>query len=269
MTLFDLPFVWFNPKILFVVFAAISRSHRINKMLNCNQYVNIDMIPFMNTVASMMTTEHLFVEDGLFMSAHVTPSTPDFLSTCLYFYILFIWFLFVCIPQSRTPQSWQIIFHGFHPLIPSLNYSHFFRNTIHQPSPAYTTILATRALIINLYHIIIPLTAAHNIHILTVSACSTLSFGSSQKNVDLFTEIKILFPACTVQLLHGCRQKQLESWKPKPKLKIMLEGKSIRQHTAERARTWARKQFQFSSALRREKLLFSHARSRFSGSLWV
>lgn len=86
MTLFDLPFVWFNPKILFVVFATISRSHRINRMLNCNQYVNIDMIPFMNTVASMMTTEHLFVGDILFMSAHVSPSTTrDSLSACLYF----------------------------------------------------------------------------------------------------------------------------------------------------------------------------------------
>lgn len=94
--LFDLPFVWFNPKILFVVFATISRSHRINRMLNCNQYVNIDMIPFMNTVASMMTTEHLFLGDILFMSAHVSPSTTrDSLSACLYFILYFIYLIFI------------------------------------------------------------------------------------------------------------------------------------------------------------------------------
>lgn len=43
------------------------------------------MIPFMNTVASMMTTGHLFVADILFMSPHVSPSTLDSLSACLYF----------------------------------------------------------------------------------------------------------------------------------------------------------------------------------------
>lgn len=55
--LFDLPFVWFNPKILLLVtFVTISRSQRINRILNCNQYVNIDMIPFINIVAFMMST---------------------------------------------------------------------------------------------------------------------------------------------------------------------------------------------------------------------
>lgn len=81
-------------------------------------------------------------------------------------------------------------------------------------------------LITNLYHIIIPLTAAHSIHILTAFSFSSLF--------------------CTGVDLHRRRRKQLEARKPKPKLKtkIRLEGKSIRQHERARLRE---KHFQFSN----------------------
>lgn len=62
------PLVKFNPTILlFVILAAMSISHsvRVNKILNWNQYVNIDMMPLINIVASIVFT---FIDTFLFIT---------------------------------------------------------------------------------------------------------------------------------------------------------------------------------------------------------
>ena len=132
--MFDLPFVWFNPKILFVVFATISRSHKINRILNCNQYVNIDMTPFINIVVSMMTLN-------------------------IYFYICFL-FLLCFRPPKELPIYSSIVANHILSfslaLLSSLSYFPSFVSLL-----VSHNILVTKILIINLYHIIIPLTAAH------------------------------------------------------------------------------------------------------------
>ena len=66
------PLVKFNPTILlFVILAAMSISHsvRVNKILNWNQYVNIDMMPLINIVASIVYT---FIDTFLFITLFFT-----------------------------------------------------------------------------------------------------------------------------------------------------------------------------------------------------
>lgn len=133
--MFDLPFVWFNPKILFVVFATISRSHKINRILNCNQYVNIDMTPLINIVVSMMTLN-------------------------IYFYIWFYFFFSCFRPPKDLPIYSSIVANHILSfplaLLSSLSYSSSSVSLL-----VSHNIFVIKILIINLYHIIIPLTAAH------------------------------------------------------------------------------------------------------------
>lgn len=162
LLLFDLPFVWFNPKILLVVFAAISRSHRINRMLNCNQYVNIDMMPLSNIVASMMCTPRIL--SGL-------SSWWAKLLSCLYSGYA----IRVSLHKFIPPTGWQIIFYVRY----SANIISELFHMEHPPAHSFpplalsatkhsTAIYSEReVLIINLSLIIIPLTAPHKLHILT------------------------------------------------------------------------------------------------------
>lgn len=97
----------------------------------------------------------------------------DFLRLILFY---FIFSLLRFIPHSDAVMYSSIVANHifiFRSLIGSLNYSSCFASLL-AIAIASTTILVTKMLIINLYHIIIPLTAPHKmrIHILTASSLS-------------------------------------------------------------------------------------------------
>jgi len=59
-----------------------SRSHNVNRILNCNQYVNIDMIPFMNIVVfMMMPIANADVDDERKLIPQTPPPTPPTTTT--------------------------------------------------------------------------------------------------------------------------------------------------------------------------------------------
>lgn len=144
---------------------------------------------------------------------------------------MFVHFFPMAVPRAGTGreyfQSMRIIFYDpFANIITKLFASFASPFDINN-----TTILVTKRLIINLYHIIIPLTAEHKIHILTAKPRSPFCILSATRPREF---------------ARARSQKQLQSRKPKPQLKIRLEGKFIRQqHGAE----IPRKLFQFSNAL--------------------